>query len=92
MTDIHKHRWINSTEQLPKTVTRGCYEASENVLVYIRDEFRVAYVVFVEDNDSKFSGYHWVFVEDKSDYQTKINGTYWMPLPNKPAVFTGENK
>ena len=83
--NLHKPKWINSTEQLPKTVNRGRYEASENVMVYIRGEFRVAYVVFVAGNDPK-SGYHWVFVEDESDYHTKIDGTYWMPLPNKPKV------
>ena len=83
--NLHKPKWIDSTEQLPKTVNRGRYEASENVLVYIRDEFRVAYAVFVAGNDPK-SGYHWVFVEDESDYHTKIDGTYWMPLPKPPKV------
>ena len=73
---LHKTCWIKSTERLPE-MEKHC------VLVYSRGSIRVAYLVFVAGNDPK-SGYRWVYVDGDSDYQKKIDDTYWMPLPKPP--------
>ena len=79
--DLHKPRWIKSTDQLPQIVEHGFLESSKDVLIYERGNYRIAYLSFNEINSPE-SGYRWTY----DDYDCKIDGTYWMPLPNKPKV------
>ena len=71
--------WVNSETRLPEIVEHGFLEYSKDVLIYESGNYRIAYLCFKESNKPD-SGYRWVY----DDYDSKIEGTYWMDLPRNP--------